>query len=80
MYLVRLNIFKLRFEFKVPAKVSNAQFWGRYFFKVNQLEEDHKKRAKLIERADEVISQEKETTDWDEDLGKKLDIYLKEIF
>jgi hypothetical protein len=34
----------------VPAQLSNNLFWARYFFKVSQLEEEHRKRVKLIER------------------------------
>ena len=35
----------------VPAHMSNTQFWARYFFRLALLDEEHKKRVKLLERA-----------------------------
>ncbi|XP_038056917.1 BSD domain-containing protein 1-like [Patiria miniata] len=53
----------------VPAVVSNADFWGRYFYKVHQLEQDEARRTALKERADMTSSQtfDIEELQWDED-------------
>ncbi|XP_063968640.1 BSD domain-containing protein 1-like [Lytechinus pictus] len=49
----------------VPAAVSHVEFWGRYFYRVEQLREDEKRRRALKERADMTSSQKFE----EEDLG-----------
>lgn len=36
----------------VPAVISHAQFWSRYFYKVEKLEREEKRRAALKARAD----------------------------
>lgn len=51
--------------------MSNNQFWSRYFFKVNQLEEDYKKRVQLLEKASrtttmEATSNKEESNDWED--------------
>lgn len=51
--------------------MSNNQFWSRYFFKVNQLEEDYKKRVQLLEKAGrtttmEATSNKEESNDWED--------------
>ena len=53
----------------MPAQITNDEFWSRYFFKVNLLKEENKKRVKLLERASNQVNQdnEHETLDWDED-------------
>ncbi len=53
----------------VPAVVSNADFWGRYFYKVHQLKQDEARRAALKERADMTSSQtlDDEELQWDDD-------------
>ncbi|XP_033645052.1 BSD domain-containing protein 1-like [Asterias rubens] len=53
----------------VPAVVSNADFWGRYFYKVDQLKQDEARRAALMERADMTSSQtlDDEELQWDDD-------------
>ncbi|XP_030838848.1 BSD domain-containing protein 1 [Strongylocentrotus purpuratus] len=49
----------------VPAAVSHVEFWGRYFYRVQQLREDENRRRALKERADMTSSQKFE----EEDLG-----------
>ncbi|XP_022097067.1 BSD domain-containing protein 1-like [Acanthaster planci] len=53
----------------VPAVVSNADFWGRYFYKVHQLEQDEARRTALKERAEMTSSQtfDEEELQWDDD-------------
>ena len=53
----------------MPAQITNDEFWSRYFFKVNLLKKENKKRVKLLERASNQVNQdnEHETLDWDED-------------
>ena len=53
----------------MPAQMSNVQFWSRYFFKVNHLEEEHRRRVKLLERAndDSNKNEVEEAFDWDEE-------------
>ena len=51
-----------------PAQVSNVQFGLRYFYKVNQLEEERKKRLKLLERASsEAQPTQENKNDWDDE-------------
>ena len=61
---------------KVPAQMSNNQFWSRYFFKYNQLEEDYNKRVKLLEKAskpmEETSSNKEDTNDWEDGNPLKL--------
>ena len=54
---------------KVPAQITNDEFWSRYFFKVNMLAEENKKRVKLLERASNQVNPdtEQEAFDWEED-------------
>ncbi|KAJ8033020.1 BSD domain-containing protein 1 [Holothuria leucospilota] len=48
----------------VPAAVSHAEFWSRYYYKVHKLDQDEARRTALKERADMTSSQT-----FDEDLG-----------
>jgi hypothetical protein len=48
--LIENSSMRLLYSQIVPAQISNNDFWSRYFFKVNQLEEEHRKRVKLLER------------------------------
>jgi len=62
---------------KVPAQISNIQFWSRYYFKVKQLEEEHKSRLKLLEKAEndtEVAKDKLEDLDWGD--GRKKHIHI----
>ena len=60
---------------KVPAQISNQQFWSRYFFKVTQLDEEHKKRIKLLERASNKPHDETNVLDWEnEEDGEISDV------
>jgi hypothetical protein len=67
--LIENSSMRLLYSQLVPAQISNNQFWSRYFFKVNQLEEEHKKRVKLLERAinDTQNEDKKDELDWDEE-------------
>jgi hypothetical protein len=64
---------RLLYSQLVPVQISNVEFWSRYFFKVNQLEEEHKKRIKLLERASKEEEglknddSQQESLDWDDD-------------
>lgn len=67
---------RLLYSQLVPAQMSNNLFWSRYFFKVNQLEEEHRKRVKLIERATSTSNanssstQQQDHLDWGDDDDK----------
>jgi hypothetical protein len=64
--LIENNEMRLLFSQLVPSQVTNIQFWSRYFYKVNILEEDHKKRLKLIERAVKETSNDASANDQNE--------------
>lgn len=65
---LKINIFLIFVFFQVPAQISNQQFWSRYLFKVNQLEEEHQKRVKLLERvSNKTPDQEEGPLDWDDE-------------
>jgi hypothetical protein len=53
----------------VPAQISNNIFWARYFFKVSQLEEEHRKRVKFLERAVVATDGEQEAAEAEQDWG-----------
>jgi hypothetical protein len=67
--LIENSSMRLLYSQLVPAQISNNQFWSRYFFKVNQLEEEHKRRVKLLERAinDTPNEDKNDELDWDEE-------------
>lgn len=68
--LIANSSMRLLYAQLVPQQVTNALFWARYFFKVNMLEEDHKKRLKLIARGSNdpaTIKDEDAALDWDDD-------------
>lgn len=65
--LIENSAMRLLYSQLVPAQISNIQFWSRYFFKVNQLEEEHKKRVKIIEKATTEAENEHKDSDWDDD-------------
>ena len=61
---------KLYFNFQVPAVISNKDFWARYFFKAKLIEDEHKKRTNLIEKATSQVHENTyEKLNWDEDGG-----------
>lgn len=62
-------IYALIIIIKVPASVSNLDFWSRYFFKAKLIEDTNKTRTDLIERATSKVSDSSayEKVDWDED-------------
>lgn len=51
----------------VPASVSNKEFWSRYFFRVNLIEEEFERRNKLIEKATNSKTLEDSKLNWDEE-------------
>lgn len=76
--LIDNSAMRLLYSQLVPAQISNNLFWARYFYKVNQLEEENKKRVKLLERATESTNESSgglntnsmnrdEVNDWGED-------------
>ncbi len=50
----------------VPSTVSHVDFWQRYFYKVEQLNEDEMRRQELMKRADEAQQDEGDLA-WDDD-------------
>ncbi|RNA13928.1 BSD domain-containing 1 [Brachionus plicatilis] len=64
--LIENSTMRLIYSQMVPANLSNVEFWARYFFRLNLLNEEHMKRIKLIEKADSEIHNEK-GTDWDDE-------------
>lgn len=77
-----LNQFpKLKESYKkfVPSVVSYEDFWERYFYRANQLEEKEMRRAALIERANKVLNErEEDELKWVE-LEEDKEEDLKEI-
>jgi len=66
--LIENSAMRLLYSQIVPAQISNQQFWSRYLFKVNQLEEEHQKRVKLLERvSNKTPDQEEGPLDWDDE-------------
>jgi hypothetical protein len=69
--LIENSSMRLLYSQLVPAQISNEQFWSRYFYRINQLDEEHKKRLKLLERVVNKDSnnddqQQTTATDWDD--------------
>jgi hypothetical protein len=69
--LIENSSMRLLYSQLVPAQISNEQFWSRYFYRINQLDEEHKKRLKLLERVANKDSnnddqQQTTATDWDD--------------
>jgi len=50
----------------VPSSVSHADFWQRYFYKVNELEENEARRIALKQRV-ENVDNESNSLEWDDD-------------
>ncbi|KAJ8306197.1 hypothetical protein KUTeg_016742 [Tegillarca granosa] len=49
----------------VPADVSHADFWQRYFYKVHQLQADEARKLALMQRAE--MAKKEESINWDEE-------------
>lgn len=43
---------------KVPAEISHADFWSRYFYKVHQLQQDEARKLALMKRAEQAQKKE----------------------
>lgn len=52
----------------VPSAVTHVLFWQRYFYKVHQLQQEEKKRAALVARANQADDEDLGWGDEDEDL------------
>lgn len=62
---------------QVPAAVSHAEFWSRYYYKVHKLDQDEARRTALKERADMTSSQTfEEELGWGDEgkCAKKINI------
>jgi hypothetical protein len=79
--LIENSSMRLLYAQLVPAQLSNNQFWSRYFYKVAQLDEEHRKRMKLLERVaesntsnltDNAANKQSENLDWEDENGKKM--------
>lgn len=69
--LIDNSAMRLIYSQLVPAQMSNNQFWSRYFFKFNQLEEDYKKRVQLLEKANKTVDKttagvQDDSNDWED--------------
>lgn len=55
---------------KVPAEISHADFWKRYFYKVHQLQQDEARKSALMKRAEQAQKKE-DSISWEgeDDLG-----------
>lgn len=62
----------------VPSAVTHVLFWQRYFYRVHQLQQEEKKRAALVARANQADDEDLGWGDEDEDLWD-LDEPLVEI-
>lgn len=52
-----MTFFKNSFK-KVPAEISHADFWKRYFYKVHQLQQDEARKLALMKRAEQAQKKE----------------------
>ena len=43
---------------QVPAEISHADFWKRYFYKVHQLQVDEARKLALMKRAEQAQNRE----------------------
>ncbi|XP_061191177.1 BSD domain-containing protein 1-like [Saccostrea echinata] len=50
----------------VPAEISHADFWKRYFYKVHQLEQDEARKLALMKRAERAQKKE-DSISWEDD-------------
>jgi len=60
----------------VPTCTTHSDFWSRYYFRLNQIDEEEIRRANLLKRAHEICN-ENHGNDWDEP-GKKFFEYIKQ--
>lgn len=65
--LIQNGAMRLLYSQLVPAQLTNEEFWSRYFYKVNLLQEENKKRVKLLERAGNQENNEQEEFDWEDE-------------
>ncbi|XP_056017999.1 BSD domain-containing protein 1-like isoform X2 [Ostrea edulis] len=50
----------------VPAEISHADFWKRYFYKVHQLQQDEARKSALMKRAEQAQKKE-DSISWEDD-------------
>lgn len=50
----------------VPAEISHADFWKRYFYKVHQLQQDEARKLALMKRAEQAQKKE-DSISWEDD-------------
>ncbi|XP_022317759.2 BSD domain-containing protein 1-A-like [Crassostrea virginica] len=50
----------------VPAEISHADFWSRYFYKVHQLQQDEARKLALMKRAEQAQKKE-DSISWEDD-------------
>ncbi|XP_048582521.1 BSD domain-containing protein 1 isoform X2 [Nematostella vectensis] len=66
----------------VPAAVHHSLFWHRYFYRIHQLDEEEKRRAALVERANKMQEDElgwdDEEEAWDADDVSKEKIKVQD--
>jgi hypothetical protein len=60
----------------VPTCTTHSDFWSRYYFRLNQIDEEEIRRVNLLKRAHEICN-ENHGNDWDEP-GKKFFEYIKQ--
>lgn len=61
----------------VPSAVTHVLFWQRYFYKVHQLEQEEKKRAALVARANQAQVEE---LGWgDDDLSDTEELLMEDV-
>lgn len=66
--LIENSSMRIIYSKLVPARLSNEQFWCRYFFRINIFEEEQRKRIKLLERVKDNSSLiTEESIDWEDD-------------
>ncbi|CAG0919059.1 unnamed protein product [Notodromas monacha] len=67
--LVKYQMLRMHYKKVVPARATHAEFWQRYFFKVEQIRAADEKRKEIKKRAEEaIVDVGKETSDWDDDV------------
>lgn len=73
-YSYHINLCYLDYFFnsfiKVPAEISHADFWKRYFYKVHQLQQDEARKLALMKRAEQAQKKE-DSISW-EGIGKLI--------
>ncbi|XP_052685613.1 BSD domain-containing protein 1-like [Crassostrea angulata] len=62
----------------VPAEISHADFWKRYFYKVHQLQQDEARKLALMKRAEQAQKKE-DSISWEDDWSGDEESTLEKV-